>query len=104
MRKRNASRFCFEILLKRLISRPGRRHRPLPTAENPGGYLGRTSIMELLPVSDSLRRLVMQHATAGELQKLAVAEGMRTMYQDGLLKCLRGVTSVEEVLRVTQEA
>ena len=34
----------------------------------------------------------------------AVAEGMRTMYQDGLLKCLRGVTSVEEVLRVTQEA
>jgi general secretion pathway protein E len=79
-------------------------YRPLPTAENPGGYLGRTSIMELLPVSDSLRRLVMQHATAGELQKLAVAEGMRTMYQDGLLKCLRGVTSVEEVLRVTQEA
>jgi len=79
-------------------------YRPLPTAENPGGYLGRTSILELLPVSDSLRRLVMQHATAGELQKLAVAEGMRTMYQDGLLKCLRGVTSVEEVLRVTQEA
>ena len=43
-------------------------------------------------------------ALVGELQKQAVAEGMRTMYQDGLLKCLRGVTSVEEVLRVTQEA
>ena len=55
-------------------------------------------------MTDPMRRLVMQHATAGELQKQAMAEGMRTMYQDGLLKCLRGVTSVEEVLRVTQEA
>ncbi len=79
-------------------------YRPIATAENPGGYLGRTSILELMPMSDPMRRLVMQHATAGELQKLAVEQGMRTMYQDGLLKCLLGVTSVEEVLRVTQEA
>jgi general secretion pathway protein E len=79
-------------------------YRPVSSPENPGGYFGRTSIMELLPMSDPLRRMVMQHATAGELQKRAVSEGMRTMYQDGLLKCLRGVTSVEEVLRVTQEA
>jgi general secretion pathway protein E len=79
-------------------------YRPVPSPENPGGYLGRTSILELMPMSDPMRRLVMQHATAGELQKQAVQEGMRTMYQDGLLKCLRGVTSVEEVLRVTQEA
>jgi len=79
-------------------------YRPVPTPENPSGYFGRTSIMELLPMSDPMRRLVMQHATSGELQKQAVAEGMRTMYQDGLLKCLRGVTTVEEVLRVTQEA
>jgi general secretion pathway protein E len=79
-------------------------YRPVPSPDNPGGYLGRTSIMELLPISDALRRMIMQHATAGELQKQAVAEGMRTMYQDGLLKCLGGVTSVEEVLRVTQEA
>jgi general secretion pathway protein E len=79
-------------------------YRPVSSPDNPGGYFGRTSIMELLPMSDPLRRMVMQHATAGELQKQAVSEGMRTMYQDGLLKCLRGVTSVEEVLRVTQEA
>ena len=46
----------------------------------------------------------MQHATSGELQKQAVSEGMRTMYQDGLLKCLQGKTTLEEVLRVTQEA
>ena len=55
-------------------------------------------------MSDGLRRLVMQQATSGEMQELAVTEGMRTMYQDGLLKCLQGVTTVEEVLRVTQES
>ena len=79
-------------------------YRPLPTDENPNGYLGRTTILELLVMSDPIRRMVMQHATSGELQQQAVNEGMRTMYQDGLLKCLRGTTSVEEVLRVTQES
>ena len=79
-------------------------YRPVPTPERPTGYRGRTAIMELLVMSDPIRRLVMQHATAGEIQRQAVEEGMRTMYQDGLLKCLRGVTTVEEVLRVTQEA
>ncbi len=79
-------------------------YRPLASEENPSGYLGRTSILELLLMSDPIRRMVMQHATSGELQKQAISEGMRTMYQDGLLKCLRGTTSVEEVLRVTQEA
>ncbi|MDX1460092.1 MAG: type II secretion system ATPase GspE [Xanthomonadales bacterium] len=79
-------------------------YRPGPSEENPSGYRGRTSIMELLVMSDPLRRMVMQHATSGELQRQAVAEGMRTMYQDGLLKCLSGRTSVEEVLRVTQES
>ncbi len=79
-------------------------YRPVPSEDNPGGYLGRTSIMELLVMSDPIRRLVMRHATSGEIQQQAIGEGMRTMYQDGLLKCLRGVTSIEEVLRVTQEA
>jgi general secretion pathway protein E len=79
-------------------------YRPQATEEVPSGYLGRTSIMELLVMSDPIRRMVMQHATSGELHEQAVKEGMRTMYQDGLLKCLKGVTSVEEVLRVTQES
>ena len=55
-------------------------------------------------MSDPIRRLVMQQATSGEIQDQAIAEGMRTMYQDGLAKCLRGVTTLDEVLRVTQEA
>ena len=85
----------------------GRRYhfyRPVASSENPTGYRGRTSILELLEMSDPIRRLVMQHATSGELQDLAVSEGMRTMYQDGLLKCQRGVTTLDEILRVTQEA
>ena len=79
-------------------------YRPMPTEENPTGYFGRTSILELLQMTDPIRRLIMQQATSGEIHDLAVQEGMRTMYQDGLLKCLAGVTTIEEVLRVTQEA
>ena len=79
-------------------------YRPVSTEENPTGYFGRTSILELLGMSDTIRRLVMQQATSGEIHAQAVKEGMRTMYQDGLLKCLQGVTTIEEVLRVTQEA
>jgi general secretion pathway protein E len=79
-------------------------YRPIPTEENPTGYRGRTSILELLPMTDPIRRLVMQHATSGEIQDQAIAEGMRTMYLDGLNKCLLGITTLDEVLRVTQEA
>ncbi len=79
-------------------------YRPGSSEANPTGYKGRSSIIELLTMTDELRRMVMKQATAGELERQAVAEGMRTMYQDGMLKALAGTTSVEEVLRVTQEA
>jgi len=79
-------------------------YRPVPTADNPSGYFGRTSILELLQITDSIRRLIMQQATSGEIHEMAVQQGMRTMYQDGLIKCLQGITTLEEVLRVTQEA
>ena len=78
--------------------------RPVATEENPTGYRGRTSILELLTMSDTIRRLIMKHATSGEIEEQAVAEGMRNMYLDGLNKCLAGVTTLDEVLRVTQEA
>jgi len=79
-------------------------YRPVATEENPTGYRGRTSILELLTMSDTIRRLIMKHATSGEIEEQAVAEGMRNMYLDGLNKCLTGVTTLDEVLRVTQEA
>jgi general secretion pathway protein E len=79
-------------------------YRARGSEDNPTGYRGRTSILELMVMSDPIRRLIMKHATSGEIQDLAVAEGMRTMYLDGLNKCLKGVTTLDEVLRVTQEA
>ena len=74
--------------------------KPVPSALTPTGYLGRTTIMEFLVMTDSLRRLVMQHAGMGEIESVAASEGMRTMYEDGLAKALRGQTTIEEVLRV----
>ncbi len=79
-------------------------YRPGTSEANPTGYKGRCSIIELLAMSDEIRRMVMKHATSGEIERQARAEGMRTMYQDGMLKALQGTTSAEEVLRVTQEA
>lgn len=68
------------------------------------GYIGRVSIMEMLTMTDTLRSLIMQHATATELRAAAIKEGMMTMYENGLKKSLAGITTVEEVLRVTREA
>jgi general secretion pathway protein E len=79
-------------------------YRATTSEANPTGYRGRTSILELLKMTDPVRRLVMSHATSGEIQNQAVADGMRTMYLDGLLKCQEGITTLEEILRVTQEA
>ena len=67
------------------------------------GYSGRISIMEMLPITDPLRSLVMKHATASDLKSEAVRGGMLTMYEDGLRKAVRGITTFEEVLRVTRE-
>ena len=58
------------------------------------GYIGRISIMEVLPMTDGLRSLIMKHATATDLRAEAVREGMVTMYEDGLRKALKGVTDV----------
>ncbi len=67
------------------------------------GYFGRECIMEVLPITDGLRSLVMQHATASELRAAAVALGMETIYENGLKKAVAGITTIEEVLRVTRE-
>ena len=79
-------------------------YRPGSSEASPTGYRGRTGIHEILLMSDEIRRMVMKHATSTEIERHARTEGMRTMYEDGLLKALSGETSAEEVLRVTQEA
>ena len=67
------------------------------------GYRGRAAIMEFLVMSDPLRRLVLKHADASDLQAEAQREGMDTMYEDGLRKAVAGLTTIEEVLRVTTQ-
>jgi type II secretory ATPase GspE/PulE/Tfp pilus assembly ATPase PilB-like protein len=67
------------------------------------GYLGRVGIFETLIISEKIASLVLQHADSGTIEKEAKNEGMITMKQDGYLKVLQGITSVEEVLRVAQE-
>jgi len=65
------------------------------------GYRGRQAIIEFLPMTDPIRKLIMSHAEAGLIQKLAIEEGMSTMYENGLIKVVQGITTIEEVLRVT---
>jgi len=79
-------------------------YRAQPSALAPTGYLGRTTIMEFLVMNDELRRAVMRRAGMGEVEQIARAAGMRTMYEDGLAKALQGYTTIEEVLRVTEES
>ena len=70
------------------------RYRPRASAIAPTGYLGRTTIMEFLVMDDGLRRAVMRHAGMGELEQLARDAGMRTMYEDGIVKALSGQTTL----------
>ena len=67
------------------------------------GYRGRTGIFELLAVNDEIKRLIMEKKPAHLIKKSATASGMKTLRLDGAGKVLEGVTTVEEVLRVTQE-
>ncbi len=67
------------------------------------GYLGRVGIFEVMPITETISNLMLQHPDSQSVQHKAVEEGMITMKQDGYLKVLKGVTTVEEVLRVAQE-
>ena len=67
------------------------------------GFTGRMCIAEMMPLSEPIRRLIMQKANASDLRREALAEGMLPMYDDGLRKVLAGTTTIEEVLRATRE-
>jgi general secretion pathway protein E len=67
------------------------------------GYKGRTAISELMMMDDDVRALVMQRADASMLRRACVAKGMKLLRQDGTDRVLDGTTSIEELLRVTQE-
>ncbi|NCC20205.1 type II/IV secretion system protein [Candidatus Saccharibacteria bacterium] len=70
---------------------------------NHTGFKGRIGIYEVLDVSLTIQKLITANATSNDIQTEAIKEGMLTMQTDGLIKALRGITTVEEVLRVTRE-
>jgi type II secretory ATPase GspE/PulE/Tfp pilus assembly ATPase PilB-like protein len=67
------------------------------------GYLGRVAIVEALPVSEAIRRLIIKRASAVVIKNQAVNEGMKTLRMVGVEKALEGITTLEEILRVTAE-
>jgi len=67
------------------------------------GYSGRVGIYEVLTISEKITHLILTHADSASIEKQAVTEGMVTLKQDGYMKVLQGVTTIEEVLRVAQE-
>ncbi|MBI2251408.1 MAG: Flp pilus assembly complex ATPase component TadA, partial [Armatimonadetes bacterium] len=73
-----------------------------PACKN-SGYKGRSGIYELLIVSDKIREMIMHRTSSHELQSQAKKEGLKTLIEDGLDKITQGVTTLEEIWRVTKE-
>jgi len=67
------------------------------------GYSGRIGIFEVIKISEKVAKLILERSPAGEIEKQATEDGMVTMKQDGYMKVLEGVTTIEEVLRVAQD-
>jgi type IV pilus assembly protein PilB len=78
-------------------------YRPKLTKDNADGYQGRLGIFEILPATDTIKDLIVKKATSKEITAQAVKEGMRTMIEDGFIKAVQGLTSIEELLRVITE-
>ncbi len=73
------------------------------TALTPRGYSGRSGLYEVMDITDEIQSLIVKRATTSEIQRAAMAQGMVTMRQDGYLKVLQGLTTLEEVNRVTAD-
>lgn len=75
----------------------------MDTKETPGGYSGRAGLYETIVVDEDIQKLIISHATANEIMRLAKSKGTVTMRQDGVLKALSGITTMEEVNRVASD-
>lgn len=99
-----------EILKKEKIVQPKATwetiefYKPKSAPDIPDGYKGRIGIYEVLDVTEPVRNLIEKNATADEIERYArESQGMVSMLEDGFVKAVQGVTSIEEVLRATQE-
>lgn len=77
--------------------------RGIDSPQSPHGYSGRAGIYEVMDVNQEIQKLIISRASSAEIQRVAVSQGMITMRQDGYLKALTGVTTLEEVNRVTSD-
>ncbi|MBR3253798.1 type II/IV secretion system protein [Candidatus Saccharibacteria bacterium] len=75
----------------------------MDSKETPGGYKGRAGLYETIDVDEDIQKMITKHATAAEIMRLARSKGTVTMRQDGILKVLSGITSIDEVNRVASD-
>lgn len=73
------------------------------TTQTPRGYTGRAGLYEVMDVTEEIQNLIVARATSSEIQRKAIEQGMITMRQDGYLKALQGITTIEEVNRVAAD-
>lgn len=73
------------------------------TPQSPRGYSGRAGLYEVMDVTEDIQNLIVKRSTSAEIQRMAIAQGMVTMRQDGYLKALQGLTTLEEVNRVAAD-
>jgi type IV pilus assembly protein PilB len=66
------------------------------------GYKGRIALVELMPMSEEIERMAVERSSSDEIRKIALAQGMRSLREDGMRKVERGITSLEEVLRIVE--
>jgi len=98
-----------EILRKEKIVKPKdgwpdiKFYKPEPAPDYPDGYKDRIGIHEVLDMTETIKNMTVGRATSDEIEKQARSEGMMTMFEDGIIKAVQGITSIEEVLRVTSE-
>ena len=78
-------------------------YRPVGCEQCSGGYKGRLGIYEVLEIDDEMEKLISEKASTEEIEKASKEKGMLTMVEDGFIKVIQGITSVEEELRVTKE-
>lgn len=78
-------------------------YKPEPAPESLDGYHDRIGIHEVLEVTESIKQLIISNATSDAIEKRAKEEGMMTMLEDGIIKAVQGITTIEEILRVTSE-
>jgi type IV pilus assembly protein PilB len=75
----------------------------IDTPDTPGGYSGRAGLFEAIEVDEDIQKLVVARATAGDIMRVARMKGVITMRQDGVLKALSGMTTINEVNRVASD-